>query len=199
MTFTMMFGNSQWSNRVLLAFASISCFMMASSLLNVLLPPAAAASVPSSSPNMEGAGAAGLGRGACPLVLAVAPEEARCVCGPAAAPTEGPAVLGARLSLRGSPCSSFRSSVPAGASISSLRATLRARSICALMAMACRSFSSRSAPERFSLRSSSISSMGSRWMSVIHHPFSVSSTLHLPSLPRYLTNSVRVSHLVAFM
>eukprot|EP00967_Tisochrysis_lutea_P112025 scaffold176585_cov24-Tisochrysis_lutea.AAC.1 len=46
---------------------------------------------PSSSPNMEGAGAAGLGRGACPLVLAVAPEEARCVCGPAAAPTEGPA------------------------------------------------------------------------------------------------------------
>jgi hypothetical protein len=36
-------------------------------------------------------------------------------------------------------------------------------------------------------------------MSVMNHPFSVSSTLHLPSRPRYLTNSVRVSHCVEFM
>lgn len=36
-------------------------------------------------------------------------------------------------------------------------------------------------------------------MSVMNHPFSVSSTLHLPSRPRYLTNSVSVSQMVEFM
>ena len=30
-------------------------------------------------------------------------------------------------------------------------------------------------------------------------PFSVSSTLTIPSLPRYFTNSVRVTHFVEFM
>jgi len=36
-------------------------------------------------------------------------------------------------------------------------------------------------------------------MSVMNQPFSVSSTLHLPSRPRCLTNSVSVSQCVEFM
>ena len=52
---------------------------------------------------------------------------------------------------------------------------------------------------RFTRRSADSSAMGSAWMREMNQPLGVSSTRHLPSLPRCFTNSVSVSHLVAFM
>ena len=51
-----------------------------------------------------------------------------------------------------------------------------------------------------SIRSSTLRSFsGSRSTYVTNQPFSVSSTSHLPSRPRYMTKSVSVSQIVAFM
>mmetsp|Transcript_14821 Transcript_14821/g.36993 ORF Transcript_14821/g.36993 Transcript_14821/m.36993 type:complete len:270 (-) Transcript_14821:270-1079(-) len=205
-----------------LAFASISCRMSRSTALSLaplLLPPAwwplswsrpdpDAAPLPpfarelgpappssSSSPN-TGTAAAAAGLGARGLGGSMAPAP----LGPAA-PSPALAAPGASDSTSGPSSSRLTSSVAAttSSSLPASRAILRARSSCALISARCRSSSSFSAAVRFSRFSSSMSCMGSLWMRVIHQPFSVSSTLHLPSRPRYLTNSVSVSQRVEFM
>mmetsp|Transcript_26735 Transcript_26735/g.63398 ORF Transcript_26735/g.63398 Transcript_26735/m.63398 type:complete len:205 (+) Transcript_26735:543-1157(+) len=100
--------------------------------------------------------------------------------------------------VRGPAPSSRSSSVDAGSS-GSVFACFCARSICSCSAFAARVSSSRSCLSRLLRRSSSSSCAGSLDTRVMNQPFSVSSTLHLPSRPRYLTNSVRVVHFVEFM
>mmetsp|Transcript_10395 Transcript_10395/g.18092 ORF Transcript_10395/g.18092 Transcript_10395/m.18092 type:complete len:211 (-) Transcript_10395:380-1012(-) len=106
---------------------------------------------------------------------------------------------GARLSTMGV-SSVFTNASPRPAPTApSMRAILRARSTCMLISVWCRSSSSFSATLRFNFFSSSISCMGSFMIKVMYQPFSVSSTLHLPSRPRCLTKSVSVSQQVEFM
>mmetsp|Transcript_44883 Transcript_44883/g.113104 ORF Transcript_44883/g.113104 Transcript_44883/m.113104 type:complete len:214 (+) Transcript_44883:443-1084(+) len=74
-----------------------------------------------------------------------------------------------------------------------------ASSICFLTIWMDRSSSSRSIFSFFFNASWRASVSGSRSMNVMYHPFSVSSTMHLPSFPKYLTKLVSVDHFVAFM
>eukprot|EP00966_Prymnesium_polylepis_P166075 3839192-Prymnesium_polylepis.1 len=67
------------------------------------------------------------------------------------------------------------------------------------MSRACFSSESSAERSRFARASSFASVSGSRSMYVTNQPFSVSSTSHLPVRPRYITKSVSVSQIVAFI
>mmetsp|Transcript_19845 Transcript_19845/g.42214 ORF Transcript_19845/g.42214 Transcript_19845/m.42214 type:complete len:230 (-) Transcript_19845:207-896(-) len=67
------------------------------------------------------------------------------------------------------------------------------------MSRRCFSSESRAARSRLARASILARVSGSRSIYVTNHPFSVSSTSHLPVRPRYITKSVSVSQIVEFM